>query len=309
VSGVDVAAGRLGPIASAQLTSGRTFATTDTSASAVLDAGFATAQKLAVGSTLTVAEKSYPVIGIVNQASGATPAEVYLPLSEVQKLTRMADDVNTIYIATKDSKAVPAVRDRIASLLPGAKVTSADNLAGQVSGSLSTAARLIDTVGRWLAIIVLLAAFALACLLTLAAVSRRANELGLLKALGWQIRRVIGQITGETLTQGLAGAVLGIGLGAGAIGIIAWVSPSLSAAVAPPSSAEKLTGPCPGGCSFRNSLASSRNVNALTLSPHIDLRLVLIAVLLAVAGGLVAGVFGGWRASRLPPAIALRRVD
>jgi ABC-type lipoprotein release transport system permease subunit len=30
---------------------------------------------------------------------------------------------------------------------------------------------------------------------------------------------------------------------------------------------------------------------------------------LAVAGGLLAGAFGGWRAARLRPADALRRLD
>jgi len=35
---------------------------------------------------------------------------------------------------------------------------------------------------------------------------------------------------------------------------------------------------------------------------------IALAVLLAVAGGLVAGSFGGWRAARLRPAEALTRV-
>ena len=35
---------------------------------------------------------------------------------------------------------------------------------------------------------------------------------------------------------------------------------------------------------------------------------ILLAVLLAVAGGLLAGSFGGWRAARLRPAAALTRV-
>jgi len=33
------------------------------------------------------------------------------------------------------------------------------------------------------------------------------------------------------------------------------------------------------------------------------------AVLLAIAGGLIAGGFGGWRAARLRPAAALARVE
>ena len=50
--------------------------------------------------------------------------------------------------------------------------------------------------------------------------------------------------------------------------------------------------------------------------PHLDagraapvgVTTVAVAVALAVAGGLIAGAFGGWRASRLRPADALSRV-
>jgi putative ABC transport system permease protein len=37
--------------------------------------------------------------------------------------------------------------------------------------------------------------------------------------------------------------------------------------------------------------------------------MILLAVLPALAGGLLAGAVGGWRAARLHPAIALRRVE
>jgi ABC-type lipoprotein release transport system permease subunit len=36
---------------------------------------------------------------------------------------------------------------------------------------------------------------------------------------------------------------------------------------------------------------------------------VVFAVVLAIAGGLIAGMFGSWRAARLRPAAALRRVE
>jgi ABC-type antimicrobial peptide transport system permease subunit len=310
VGGVDVRAAGLGPLASGKLTAGRGFAASDAdSAVVVVDAGFATQQQLIVGSTVTVAEKPFDVVGIVNQPPGAIPASVYIPLARAQALARMGDDINTIYVAAERASDVAVVRDEISRLLPSADLTSSDSLAGQVSGSLSTAARLADDVGRWLAIMVLAAAFALACLLTLSAVSRRAGELGLLKALGWQSRRVIGQVTGEALVQGLAGAVLGSALGAGATALISWLSPSLSATVGSPNPADRLTGACPGGCSFRESIASGRNVGALDLTPQMTPRMILLAVLLALAGGLLAGAVGGWRAARLRPAIALRRVE
>jgi len=44
------------------------------------------------------------------------------------------------------------------------------------------------------------------------------------------------------------------------------------------------------------------------LSPAISTNVILLAVGLAVAGGLIAGMFGGWRAARLRPADALSKV-
>jgi ABC-type lipoprotein release transport system permease subunit len=41
----------------------------------------------------------------------------------------------------------------------------------------------------------------------------------------------------------------------------------------------------------------------------VSLTLVAVAIGLAVLGGLVTGSFGGWRAARLRPAEALRRVE
>ena len=47
----------------------------------------------------------------------------------------------------------------------------------------------------------------------------------------------------------------------------------------------------------------------VNLTAPVSLQLIAVAVALALAGALVAGAFGGWRASRLRPADALRRVD
>ncbi len=47
---------------------------------------------------------------------------------------------------------------------------------------------------------------------------------------------------------------------------------------------------------------------SVTLTAPVTLSVIVLAVLLALAGGLVAGSFGGWRAARLRPAAALARV-
>ena len=52
----------------------------------------------------------------------------------------------------------------------------------------------------------LVAAFAAASLLTMAAVARRVREFGTLKALGWPSWRIIGQVMGESITIGISAA-------------------------------------------------------------------------------------------------------
>ena len=47
---------------------------------------------------------------------------------------------------------------------------------------------------------------------------------------------------------------------------------------------------------------------AVHLSAAVSSNVILLAVVLAVAGGIIAGIFGGWRAARLRPAAALAKV-
>jgi ABC-type antimicrobial peptide transport system permease subunit len=62
-----------------------------------------------------------------------------------------------------------------------------------------------------------------------------------------------------------------------------------------------------GGGGFRAATPASHTV-AVHLSAAVSTNVILLAVLLAVAGGLIAGIFGGWRAARLRPAAALAKV-
>jgi ABC-type antimicrobial peptide transport system permease subunit len=47
----------------------------------------------------------------------------------------------------------------------------------------------------------------------------------------------------------------------------------------------------------------------VTLSAPVTAGLAALAVVLAIAGGLLAGLFGSLRAARLRPADALRQID
>ncbi|MER7110254.1 ABC transporter permease [Streptomyces sp. NPDC000229] len=308
VYGTDVAHLGLGPLTSSEITSGRTFTAAETSAKvAVVDSAYAKEQGLAVGERLTVSGTAYRVIGVATADSGDAAADVYLPLAEAQTLADAKGKVTTVYVRATDSQRIEDVRTAVQKNVPGTTVTTSADLADTVSGSLSTASGLAAGVGTWLSIVVLGAAFVVAGLLTSSAVSRRVREFGTLKALGWGSGRVTRQVVGEALVHGLIGGALGIGVGlAGAWAVTAF-SPTLTAELGGDAGGggQRFAGGPGGGGPAGD--AATRALD-IALTAPVSLTTIALAVALAVAGGLVAGGFGGWRASRLRPADALRRI-
>ncbi|MEW2394476.1 ABC transporter permease [Streptomyces sp. NPDC046862] len=316
VYGTDVTQPALGPLTSSKITSGRTFKTSETDAKVVVaDRSYAKEKKLAVGDTVTIKGTKFKVIGIATPDSGDAAANLYIPLKQAQTLSDSKDKVTTIYVKVSDSQAIGSVKSGIQKNVSGTTVTTSADLAKTVSGSLSTASDLASNVGKWLSIAVLVAAFLVAGLLTSSAVSRRVREFGTLKALGWKSGRVTRQVVGEAVVNGLVGGALGIALGLAGAYVVTAISPTLEAQVGasgggaggPGGGGPGGAGPGGMGGGFRRQAATEALKVALTAP--VSLSTIVLAVGLAVTGGLVAGAFGGWRASRLRPADALRRVE
>lgn len=308
VYGTDVTKQDLGPLTSSKITAGRTFKTSETNGKvAVVDAAYAKEKKLSAGKTVTIHGTKFSVIGVSTADSGDAAANLYIPLQQAQTLADAKDKVTTVYVKAADSQQIDSVKSAIQKNITGTTVTTSADLADTVSGSLSTASDLASSVGKWLSIAVLIAAFLVAGLLTSSAVSRRVREFGTLKALGWESGRVTRQVIGEALVNGLMGGVLGIAIGlAGAYAVTA-VSPTLTAQLG--SSGGGAGGGMRGGMMGGPGRQTASKALDIALTAPVSLSVILIAVALAVAGGLIAGAFGGWRASRLRPADALRRVE
>ncbi|MFD8035225.1 ABC transporter permease [Streptomyces sp. NPDC059717] len=318
--GTDVTKPALGPLTSSKITSGRTFKTSETDAKVVVaDSAYAKEKKLKVGSTVTVKDVKYQVIGIATADSGDAAANLYLPLKQAQTLADSKNKVTTIYVKATDSQQIAAVKKTIQKNISGTTVTTSSDLASTVSGSLSTASSLATSVGKWLSIAVLVAAFLVAGLLTSSAVSRRVREFGTLKALGWKSGRVTRQVVGEAVVNGLVGGVLGIALGLAGAYVVSAISPTLQAQLGGGGGGGgAFGGGGGGGGGFGGGGAGgfgggpgrqTAKTLEVALTAPVSATTIVLAVALAVAGGLIAGAFGGWRASRLRPADALRRVE
>ncbi|WP_200309042.1 ABC transporter permease [Streptomyces adelaidensis] len=304
VAGVDVTDQDLGPLATSKITKGKTFTASQTDAKvAVLSKSYATENEYTVGETIKISDTKYKIIGIATPDTSESTTDVYLPLKQAQTLGDAKNTVTTIYVKATDSQQIDAVKATIQKNISGTTVTTSADLAETVSGSLTTASNLATSVGKWLSIAVLAAAFLVAALLTSSAVSRRVREFGTLKALGWPSRKVTRQVVGESIVNGLLGGALGIGLGLAAAYTVTAISPTLKAELG--NTGGMGGGPGGGGAPGQQ----SSNALEIALSAPVSLSTIALAAGLAIAGGLIAGAMGGWRASRMRPADALRSVS
>lgn len=302
VLGIDLADTTIGPLSAVTVTAGRALTAADAGTNvAVVDATYAADADAQVGDSVDLGGEDIEVVGIVASATASadTASDVYIPLDVAQHLSGAGDVVSTVYVQAASSDAIASVQTALEDALPDATVSSQSELAGTVSGSLASAGSLISSLGTWLSIIVLAVAVALAVLFTISGISRRTRELGTLKAIGWSNRRVVGQVAGESVVQALLGGVIGVVLGIAGALIITAVGPTVTSAPAASAGQGR-----PGGGFDQVAQAASD----IVLSAPLSLWIVVTALLLAVAGGLIAGAFGGWRAARLSPAEALRAI-
>ena len=308
VSGVDVSNADLGLVTADQIVDG-TYFTGSGKGQAVLSQAYANENEIAVGDDVNVGDDKLEVVGISGGAVGGESSDVYMELSSLQKAADLEGRVNAVQVKATSSDEVDAVADRIESSFADSSVTTASDVADQVSGSLVDAKNLSGKLGTALAIVALLGAFGIAALVTLSSVNKRTRELGTLKALGWKRGLVVRQIAGESVMQGLLGGIVGVLLGLAAAAAIGAAGISLDATLSTASEAASgFPGP-PGGGAPPGTEQAADVVNTVTLGAPVSLGVVLAAVGLAVLGGLLAGAAGGMRAARLRPAEALRSVE
>jgi putative ABC transport system permease protein len=253
----------------------------------LVDSVFADLAELDVGDNLTAFNRVFTVVGIVNPSLYSKPAgiaNIYAPLTVVQEIAKFygnlynfgVKDINLVLVEISP-EGDPAYINEVEQ----AVLRTIESYGGQ-TGSIvgyqcSVAARKVVPITQdsaWAISVVLLAAAMLFALKSqFASVAERTKEIGILKAIGWTDSDVMKQVFLESLLQGLAGGIIGVGIGY----LVTLLIPQLS-------------------------LVSTQSL-VLTISPFV----VLLGLCFSISGGALAGIIPAWRAAKLQPAEALRR--
>lgn len=297
IAGVDTSKKDIGLILPSQITEGAYFSGKD---QAIVNLSYAQKKGLKVGDNITFNEKRLKIVGIVDPKFYTNTADIYVPLADLQTMSDRANLINILLVKASDAEAVDATSEQLSSLFPGAKVTDSKDTAEQVTGSLVSAASLMNRFIGLVSTIVILAAFIIVSLITVFSVNKRTQELGTLKAIGWKNSLIVRQILLENLVIGLFGALLGIGFGVAVILLLNYYDITLTADVVSSNTNQDI---------IRRFIGSTSGSTAsIKLDVTYNYVTLLVGAAVAIVGSVVAGGLAAFKASRMKPQEALRQL-
>jgi putative ABC transport system permease protein len=226
--------------------------------------------KAQAGDTVRLFEEPYRVSSIYKSTSTWENGSMILPLAELQRLTDRSGQVTYINVvlnthAKSENQAQQAIAqiqqiDKRLLALTTSDYVNTDTrmqLARAMAWMTSAIALLIGTIGTWNTM--------------LTSVMERTKEIGILRAIGWRRRRVIGMILAESCGLALVASLIGMVFAK----LLTW------------------------------SLSQAPAVKGL-LSPQVDISVIVQGLLLSLAIGLLGALLPAWRAAQLSPTEAFR---
>ncbi len=226
-----------------------------------------------VGETVEIQGTSFTVAGIYHGGTALEAGAVIMPLDQLQVISGLQGKVSGFHVRLRpappgeSSEAyLKRAQAQIEAALPGLVAQQAADRAS--NNQLVVLAHAVAWGTSSIALIVGILGIANTMAMS---VFERTREIGILRALGWNRWRVMLLIQTEAAVLGLAGGILGIGLGWGALRML-----------------------------------STMPQTASIVSASLDPLHIVEALGIAVLAGLAAGAIPAWRGAHLSPVEALR---
>ncbi len=225
--------------------------------------------KKKIGDKIQIETAELSVVGIVDGNAWVENGSVILALPIFQDITGNPDKINIIDVRVTPStsaKEIDLLCEQINKLVPEGRAVVAGEHITQ-----SQAYRMVQAMSWGTSLLAVLVGVLGVMNTMLMTVFERTQEICILLALGWRRSRIIRMVLWESALLGLLGGVVGALIGA--LGL-------------------QLLGTTPA-------------IRGL-LEPDLSFNLLTISVAIAVAVGIVSGLYPAWRSSRLVPSRALQ---
>ena len=224
--------------------------------------------KKKVGDPIQIDTEELTVVGIVDGNAWVENSSVILALPVFQEITGDQGKINVIDVRVTppaSSPEVEALCKQIDQLAPQARAMPAGENIGN-----SQAYRMVQAMSWGTSLLAVLVGVLGVMNTMLMTVFERTQEICVLLALGWKRGRIVRMVLWESALLGLLGGVAGVVLGAVGVTI----------------------------------LGRTPAIRGL-LEPDVSPGLLATSVAIAVAVGVISGLYPAWRSSRLTPSQAL----
>lgn len=221
-----------------------------------------------IGDSVKIFGKDFQITGIFETGSVWEDGGSFVSLNRLQELSDNDNKVSMIFVKLENSADIDTVTKNIENAYTDELTTvkSVEDF-NKVNKGLNT----IDTASWAISLLAILIGGIGVINTMVMSVYERTREIGVLKAVGWKNRRILGMILGESVVLTVIAALIGIVMGIIAVELI-------------------LTHPSMGGY----------------IKPVYSPELFLKAVGIALFVGIVGGLYPAFRAARLKPTEALR---
>lgn len=182
---------------------------------AVVDESYAASKRLKAGDILTMAGRSFHIVGVVvtPAASLVGTTNVYISLTDADEIAARSPnvlgfkkgDINVLFVKADPSR-ITSVQSGISKSIKGVTVSTPTSFL-VLMGGLAAAVRRLSLIGTFIAFT---AALAMTIRTSASNIWERRRDIAIMKAVGWSNHDVRRQLLSENLVLGLVGGLVGL---------------------------------------------------------------------------------------------------